>query len=160
MVSNLFPRGRGYRDWQKIVCMRKNAEINCLSQSCVWKKIICRDFARYARFGEFKKKLSAQSVEEKLCKWSIDGGKNFLLKCVRSYNYMQALQTLLPVCQYSWVVHQWFIRARHSLVAVANIPAWETLSRAAVRKMLFGLLGGIWEHAISKNFESNILKIG
>ena len=31
-----FPEGEGYRDWEKNVCMRKNAEINCLPQRCIW----------------------------------------------------------------------------------------------------------------------------
>ena len=44
---------------KKIVCMRKNAEINCLPKGASG-KIVCRDYLRYARFGEFLKKLSAQ----------------------------------------------------------------------------------------------------
>ena len=35
----LFPRGEGYRDWEKIVCMRKIAKINCLHQRCIWEKL-------------------------------------------------------------------------------------------------------------------------
>ena len=27
--------GGGYGDWEKIVCMRKIAEINCLPQRCI-----------------------------------------------------------------------------------------------------------------------------
>ena len=57
----LFPRG--YRDWEKIVCMRKNAEINCLPQKCIWTKIVCRDYLCHARFGEFKKENCLHSPE-------------------------------------------------------------------------------------------------
>ena len=45
---------------KKIVCIRKNAEINCLPQRCIWKKLVRRDHLRYAGFGGFLKKLSAQ----------------------------------------------------------------------------------------------------
>ena len=71
--------GGGYRDWEKN-CLheKKNAEINCLPQRYIWKKIVCRDHLCYARFGEFKKIVCTAGVEEKTCKRSIDGGKNFL----------------------------------------------------------------------------------
>ena len=77
-TDHYFPQG-GYRDWEKrIVCMRKNAEINCLPQRCIWEKIVCRGQLCYARFGEFKQIVCTARVEEKTCKHSIDGGKNFL----------------------------------------------------------------------------------
>ena len=67
----------GYRDWEKKVCTRKNAEINCLPQVHL-EKIVCRDHLRYARFGEFKTKLSPlPKWREKACKHSINGEKNF-----------------------------------------------------------------------------------
>ena len=58
--------GGGIVIGKKIVCMRKNAEINCLPHRCIWKKIVCRDHLRYARFEEFKKN----------CLHSRSGGKN------------------------------------------------------------------------------------
>ena len=51
---------------EKIVRMRKIAEMNCLPQRYIWKKIVCRDHLCYARFGELKKN----------CLHSPSGGKN------------------------------------------------------------------------------------
>ena len=62
---------------KKIVCMRKNAEINCLPRGASGKTCLHRPPC-YARFGEFKKNVCTARVEEKNCKRSIDGGKNFL----------------------------------------------------------------------------------
>ena len=60
-----FPQG-GIVIGKKIVCMRKNAEINCLPKRCIWRKIICRDHLCYARFGELKKKVVCTAgLEEK-----------------------------------------------------------------------------------------------
>ena len=75
----LFPRGGGggYHDWEKIVCMRKNAEINCLPQRCIWKKssaettYVMQDLGNlkknclHSRSGG-KKLASAQSMVEKI----------------------------------------------------------------------------------------------
>ena len=60
-TDHYFPPG-GNPDWKKNCLHEKNAEINCLPQRCIWKKVVCRDHLCYARFGEFKikKKLSAQ----------------------------------------------------------------------------------------------------
>ena len=57
--------------------MRKNAEINCLPQRCIWKKLSAETTYVMQDLGNLKK-LSAAGVEEKTCKRSIDGGKNFL----------------------------------------------------------------------------------
>ena len=60
---------------KKIVCMRKNAEINCLPQRCIWKKYLHCGMQDLVNI----KKLSAQPEwRKKTCKRSIDGGKNFL----------------------------------------------------------------------------------
>ena len=64
---------------KKIVCIRKNAEINCLPQTCIWKKIVCRDHLRHAKFGEFEKRLSAQPEwKKKLASAQSMVEKNFL----------------------------------------------------------------------------------
>ena len=65
---------------KKIVCMRKNGEINCLPQRCSWKKIVCRDHLCYARFGKFKKKIvcTARVEEKKLASAQSMVEKNFL----------------------------------------------------------------------------------
>ena len=43
---------RGYPDWEKIVRMRKIAEMNYLPQRCIWRKLSV-DYPCYARFGDF-----------------------------------------------------------------------------------------------------------
>ena len=64
---------------KKIVCMRKNAEINCLLQGCIWQKIVCRDHLFYARFGEFEKNcLHSRSGGKKLASAQSMVEKNFL----------------------------------------------------------------------------------
>ena len=62
----LFPRGEGGggRDWEKIVCMRKIAEINCLHSG---------------KFGEFKKNsLHSEWRRKKFASVKSMVEKNFL----------------------------------------------------------------------------------
>ena len=62
---------------RKIVCMRKNAEINCLPQRCIRKKLSAETTYVMQDLGNLKKKLSAQPEwRKKTCKRSIVGGKN------------------------------------------------------------------------------------
>ena len=59
--------------------MRKNAEINCLPQRCIWKKFVCRDHLCNARFGEFKKNcLYSRSEGKPLASIQSMVKKNFL----------------------------------------------------------------------------------
>ena len=62
---------------KKIVCMRKNAEINCLLQRCIWKKLSAETTYAMQDLGNFKKNClhsrsggkklaSAQSMMEKI----------------------------------------------------------------------------------------------
>ena len=73
-----FPWGGGIVIRKKKCLHEKNAEINCLPQRYIWKKIVSRDHLCYARFGESEKLFCTAGVEEKTCKRSIDGGKNFM----------------------------------------------------------------------------------
>ena len=56
-MGHYFPRE--HRDWEKIVCMRKTAEINCLPQRCIWKKLSAETTPVVRNVGNLKK-LSAQ----------------------------------------------------------------------------------------------------
>ena len=51
---------------KKIVCMRKNAEINCLRQKCIWKKLSAETTYVMQDLGNFKKVVCTAGVEEKL----------------------------------------------------------------------------------------------
>ena len=50
---------------KKIVCMRKNAEINCLPQSCIWKKLSAEATFVMQDLGNFKKIVCTAGVKEK-----------------------------------------------------------------------------------------------
>ena len=63
---------------KKIVCMRKNAEINCLLQRSIWKKLSAEITYVMQDLGNLKKIVCTARVEEKTCKHSVDDGKNFL----------------------------------------------------------------------------------
>ena len=65
---------------EKIVCMRKNAEINKISAPEVHlEKIVCRDQLCYAIFGEFKKNcLHSRSGEKSLQALNRWWKRNFL----------------------------------------------------------------------------------
>ena len=69
--------GRGYHDREENCLHEKNCWNKLSTLEVHLKKIVCRDYPRYVRYEEFKK-LSAQLVEKKNCKCSVDGGKNFL----------------------------------------------------------------------------------
>ena len=50
---------------KKIVCMRKNAEINCVPQRCIWKKLSAETTNVMEDLGNFKKIVCTAGVEEK-----------------------------------------------------------------------------------------------
>ena len=50
---------------KKIVCMRKNAEINCLTQWCIWKKLSAGTTYVMQDLGILKKIVCTAEVEEK-----------------------------------------------------------------------------------------------
>ena len=50
---------------KKIVCMRKNAEINCLPQRCIWKKLSAETTYVMQDLGNLKKIVCTARVEEK-----------------------------------------------------------------------------------------------
>ena len=56
----------GYRDWEKIVCMRKIAEINCLHSGKVGE--FKKNCLHSGKVGEFKKIVCTVSGGEKICK--------------------------------------------------------------------------------------------
>ena len=56
-TDHYFFHGRVSWLGKKIICTREIAEINCLHQKCIWKKIVCRG--------------------KKICKFSVDGGEKF-----------------------------------------------------------------------------------
>ena len=65
---------------EKTCLHEKNAEINCLSQRCIWKKLVCRNHLCYAIFGAFKKNcLHSRSGGKKLASAQSMVEKNFLL---------------------------------------------------------------------------------
>ena len=60
---------------EKIVCMRKNAEINCLPQRYIWKKLSAETTYVMQDLGNLKKLSAQPEWRKKTCKCSIDGGK-------------------------------------------------------------------------------------
>ena len=63
---------------KKIVCIRKNAEINCLPHRCIFKKLSAETTYVMQDLGNIKKVVCTAGVDEKTCKCSIDGGKSSL----------------------------------------------------------------------------------
>ena len=59
-----FPR-RGIVIGKKIVCMRKNAEINCQPQRCIWKKLSAETTYVMQDLENFLKIVCTAGVEEK-----------------------------------------------------------------------------------------------
>ena len=51
---------------KKIVCMRKNAEINCLPQRCIRKKLSAETTYVMQDLGNLRKIVCTAGVEEKL----------------------------------------------------------------------------------------------
>ena len=62
---------------KKVVCMRKNAEINCLPQRRIWKKLSAKTTYVMQDLGNLKNIVCTAGVEDKTCKRSIDSEKKF-----------------------------------------------------------------------------------
>ena len=58
---------------EKIVCIRKNAEIHFLPQRCIWKKLSAEITYVMQDLGNLKKNVCTARVQEKTWKHSIDG---------------------------------------------------------------------------------------
>ena len=62
---------------KKIVCMGKNAEINCLPHRCIFKKLSAETTYVMQDLGNINKVVCTAEVDEKTRKHSINGGKKF-----------------------------------------------------------------------------------
>ena len=68
----------GYRDWEKIVCMRKIAEINYLPQRCIQKKLSAEATPVMGNLGNLKKNCLHSELRKKFASAQSMLEKNFL----------------------------------------------------------------------------------
>ena len=88
LQSSKFNKGRtiiplppgGIAIMKKIVCMRKNAKINCLPQRCIWKKLFAETTYVMQDLGNLKKLFAHPGWRKKLAYAQSMVEKNFLLE--------------------------------------------------------------------------------